>query len=76
MFFICWVFPFFVMYSVYFGFISAMNINFFNYSQCKELSTSGVFQYRINPRVMLNFTYEMISTHNLPALAPAALYEL
>ena len=76
LFFIAWVFPFFVMYSVYFGFISAMNMNFFTYSVHTDVYSSGVFLYRIIPTYLLDTAYTLIDTYNLPARAPEALYKL
>lgn len=75
-FFISWVFPFFVMYSVYFGFISAMNIDFFTYSVHADVYSSGVFRYRVIPTFLLHSTYDLIAAYNLPARAPEALFQL
>lgn len=76
LFFICWVFPFFVLYSVYFGFVSAMQIDFFSYDHHIEVYSNGVFRYRIVPKFLLDTTYDLIASYNLPALAPEALYKI
>lgn len=75
-FFIAWIFPFFVIYSVYFGFVSAMNIDFFSYEHHHSVYESGVFLYRIIPKFLLNTAYDLVIAFNLPSHAPPAIYKV